>query len=182
MHQLRREFLKAAGATAVSLALPLSASGSDRKPKRHIVTLGFDDGFKKSCIKTAEVYEKYKLAACLNIVASAHMKDFHAPDYPNVPRGDFGLWNELRARGHEIMPHGYKHANKARLPFAEAKDLILRCLDVFDKELKGFDRKQAVFNFPTTPPLVSWMLGCRVRFGRLGQAGEGSIRGPTRAK
>ena len=62
----------------------------------------------------------------------------------------------FKARGHEIMPHGYKHANKQSLPFAEAKDLILRCLDVFDKELKGFDRKQAIFNFPynaSTPEL-----------------------------
>jgi peptidoglycan/xylan/chitin deacetylase (PgdA/CDA1 family) len=46
-----------------------------------------------------------------------------------------------RPGGHEIMPHGYRHANKQSLPFAESKDLILRCLDVFDKELKGFDAK-----------------------------------------
>jgi peptidoglycan/xylan/chitin deacetylase (PgdA/CDA1 family) len=115
MHHSRREFLKAAGATAVSLALPLPVSANAPKPKRHIVTLSFDDGFKKSCIKTAEIYEKHKLSACLNIVASAHMQDFRPPDYPDVPRGDFGLWNELKARGHEIMPHGYRHANKRSL-------------------------------------------------------------------
>ena len=111
-------------------------------------------------IRTAEIYEKYKLSACLNVVASAHMKDFRPPDYPNVPRGDFGLWNDLKARGHEIMPHGYRHANKQSLPFVEAKDLILRCLDVFDKELKGFDQKEAVFNFPynaSTPELETWL-------------------------
>ena len=51
------------------------------------------------------------------------------PEWPRlsgrVPRGDFGLWNDLKARGHEVMPHGYKHANKASIPLAEAKDLIL---------------------------------------------------------
>jgi peptidoglycan/xylan/chitin deacetylase (PgdA/CDA1 family) len=135
-------------------------SGSDPKPKKHIVTLSFDDGFKKSSIRTAAIYEKYKLSACINIIASAHMQGFVPPDYPDVPRGDFGLWNELKARGHEVMPHGYQHANKARLPLAEAKDLILRCLDVFDKELRGFDRKEAIFNFPynaSKPDLEAWL-------------------------
>ena len=40
-------------------------------------------------------------------MASAHIKDFQAPDYPDVSRADYGLWNDLQARGHEIMPHGY---------------------------------------------------------------------------
>lgn len=158
----RREFLRTAGTAALSLALAQSALCDEKKSgaKRHIVTLSFDDGFKKSSTKTAEIFEKFKLSACINVVASAHMKDFRPPDYPNVPRGDFGLWNDLKARGHEVMPHGYKHANKASLPLIEAKDMILRCLDVFDKELKGFDRKTAVFNFPynaSKPDLEAWL-------------------------
>jgi hypothetical protein len=43
---------------------------------------------------------------------------------------------------------------------AEAKDLIERCLDVFANELKGFDPKRAVFNFPynsSTPELEQWL-------------------------
>jgi len=166
----RRDFLIATGATGSGLIAPHLANASDQPKKRHIVTLSFDDGFKKSSIKTAEIYERYKLSACINIVASAHMKDFRPPDYPDVPRGDFGLWNDLKARGHEIMPHGYKHANKRGIPFAEAKDLILRCLDVFDKELKGFDSKQAIFNFPynaSTPELEKW-LPTQVRAFRTG--------------
>lgn len=173
MHPSRREFLGAAGATAASLALPLHVCGIAAKSKRHIVTLSFDDGFRKSSIKTAEIHEKYKLSACINVVASAHMKGFRPPDYENVPRGDFGLWNDLRARGHEIMPHGYRHANKRSLPFAESKELILRCLDVFDKELKGFDRQQAVFSFPynaSTPELEAW-LPSQVRAFRTGGGG-----------
>lgn len=176
MQRSRREFLKAAGATAASLIVPLPVSASDPNPKRHIVTLSFDDGFKKSSLKTVEIYEKFKLSACINVIATGHLKDFTPPDksQKGVPKGDFGLWNELKARGHEIMPHGYKHANKRNLPFAEAKDLILRCLDVFDKELKGFDRKQAMFNYPynaSTPELDAW-LPTQVRAFR---AGGGAI-------
>ena len=46
------------------------------------------------------------------------------------------------------MPHGLKHANKTEMPLAEAQDHIRCCLDIFDRELEGFDRKKAVFNFP----------------------------------
>lgn len=161
MASTRREFLVALGATAAAFAATASSEASEKTPKkRHIVTLSFDDGFKKSSIKTAEIYEKLGLSACINVVASAHMKDFRPPDYPEVPRADFGLWNDLKARGHEIMPHGYRHANKRNLPIAEARDLILRCLDVFDQELRGFDRRRAVFNFPynaSTPVLEKWL-------------------------
>lgn len=171
MANTRRKFLVAVGTTATAFAAtPLSLASDETRKKRHLVTLSFDDGFKKSSIKTAEIYEKYKVSACINVVASAHMKDFRPPDYPNVPRADFGLWNDLKARGHEVMPHGYRHANKRSLPFAEAKDLILRCLDVFDKELKGFDRKEAIFNFPynaSTPDLEQW-LTTQVRAFRTG--------------
>lgn len=149
------------GAAAACIALPTAASpGELDQKKRHIVTLSFDDGFKKSSIKTAEIYEKHKLFACINVVASAHMKDFRPPDYHNVPRGDFGLWNDLKARGHEVMPHSYEHANLRQLPLAEAKDLIRRCLDVFSKELKDFDPKKAIYNFAynaSTPELEAWL-------------------------
>ena len=90
MSQSRRDFMKATGAAAASLVMP-NAALSDESPekKRHIVTLSFDDGFKKSSIKTAEIYEKHKLSACINVVASAHMKEFRPPDYPNRASGRF---------------------------------------------------------------------------------------------
>jgi len=170
MSGTRRKFMKTAGATAVSLALPMHASGDEPGRKRHIVTLSFDDGFKKSSIQTAEIYEKHNLSACINVVASAHRKGFKPPDYPDVPRADFGLWNDLKARGHEIMPHSYRHANLKRLPPEEAKSLVLRCLAVFSKELKGFDPKEAVYNFAynaSTPALEEW-LPTQVRAFRTG--------------
>ena len=159
----RREVLKAAGLGAVALSLPngVLAEEASKKNKTHFITLSFDDGFKKSSLRTAEIYEKYELPACINVIATAHLPDFVLPnEYHRWPVGDFGFWNELQSRGHEIMPHGYKHANKRELPLAEAKDLIRRCLDYFSKELKGFDPKKSVFNFPfnaSTPELENWL-------------------------
>lgn len=178
MNPTRRDVLRLTGAGALAgvvraLRADVPAATAPANQKRHIVTLSFDDGFRKSSIKTAEIYRKRGLAACINVVATAGRKDFRPPDYPGVVRGDFALWNELRAAGHEIMPHGYRHANKRSLPPAEAKDLIQRCLDIFAAELKGFRAKEAVFNFPynaSTPELEKW-LGERVRAFRTGGGG-----------
>jgi peptidoglycan/xylan/chitin deacetylase (PgdA/CDA1 family) len=120
-----------------------------QKAKRHIITLSFDDGFEKSSIKTAEIYEKYGLSACINIVAIGHTKDPSLPEeWHKWQAGDFELWNDLKLRGHEIMPHGYNHTNLTTLPLEEAKSQILKCLDVFNEELDGFIAKESIFNFP----------------------------------
>jgi len=183
----RRDFLTAIGLGATSLALPWWLSSCETgneiqqhtrkdkyKGKSHIITLSFDDGFKKSSIRTAEIYEKYNLSACVNVIATAHLETFELPnEYHKWEAGDFVLWNELKERGHEIMPHGYKHANKAELPLNQAKELILRCLEYFSKELKGFDPKEAVFNFPfnaSTPEVEAW-LPAQVRAFRTGGGG-----------
>ncbi len=145
----------------------------------HLVTLSFDDGFLKSNLRIAELYEKYGLSACFNIVATAHLKSFEPPNPHHLrPVGDFGIWNELQARGHEIMPHGYRHANKQQLPFDQGRELILRCLEVFARELKGFDARQAIFNFPynaSTPELEAW-LPTVVRAFRTGGSGFHPLR------
>ena len=125
----------------------------------HIVTLSFDDGFLRSNLRIAEIYERFGLRACFNVIAAPHELVEDQKEW-GTHRGDFQLWNELQSRGHEIMPHGYKHANKRELPFAEAKGLILRCLDIFTESLEGFDRTRAVFNFPfnaSTPELEAWL-------------------------
>jgi peptidoglycan/xylan/chitin deacetylase (PgdA/CDA1 family) len=159
----RRKFLKsiAAGATLLSLPGGVMSETLDSGKKTHIITLSFDDGFKKSSIKTAEIYEKYNLSACINVTATAYLRKSDLPDiWRKYPAGDFGLWNELKARGHEIMPHGYRHAHLNRLPFEQAKDLILRCIEYFSRHLKGFEPKKSVFNFPynkATPELEEWV-------------------------
>lgn len=131
------------------------------KEKKHLITLSFDDGFKKSSIRTAEIFEKYRLSACINVIATAHRPDFVIPnEYHRWRVGDFGLWNELKARGHEIGMHGYQHTNKAEIPFEKSKSLIMSCVDTFAKELTGFDPKKAIFNFPynaSAPALEEWI-------------------------
>jgi peptidoglycan/xylan/chitin deacetylase (PgdA/CDA1 family) len=126
----------------------------------HIITLSFDDGFQKSNLTIAETYERFGLSACFNVLAATGEESHEERSrYPGA-RGDFALWNELQARGHEVMPHGYNHTNKAQVPLAEAQGLIRRCLDIFAEKLDGFDAKQAVFNFPynsSTPELETWL-------------------------
>jgi peptidoglycan/xylan/chitin deacetylase (PgdA/CDA1 family) len=126
----------------------------------HVVTLSFDDGFERSSRKTAEIFEQFGLATAINVVARGHLGEPDEAWHNRWPKGDFALWNELRARGHEIMPHGYVHANKAELPFAESKRLVAACLEEFANELDEFDAMRAVFAFPynvSTPKLEGWL-------------------------
>ena len=131
----------------------------------HVVTLSFDDGFERSSIRTAEIFERHGLVAELNVVAAGHLGEVTDTWHRRWRTGDFELWNALKARGHVVMPHGYRHANKAELSLAEAQDLIERCLETFEAELEGFDASQASFAFPynrSTPALEAW-LARRVR-------------------
>lgn len=118
--------------------------------KTHILTLSFDDGFENSFQKIADIYEGHGLKACLNIIASGHLKGFKQVDDWILPElmGDFELWNSLAKRGHEVMPHSWKHLNLARQSPRKAERLINKCLDYFEEYLEGYDPKHAVFNFP----------------------------------
>jgi peptidoglycan/xylan/chitin deacetylase (PgdA/CDA1 family) len=128
----------------------------------HIITLSFDDGFKKSNSKIAEIYEKHGLSACFNIIASGHVGDFVSPDayQDEIVKGDFQLWNEFKDRGHEIMPHSWKHSRLPDLPLVEAIGLMERCLATFESDLDGFKRETSVFNFSynySSPELEEWL-------------------------
>lgn len=127
-----------------------------------IVSLTFDDGFTDSFTRIAAIHEKFKLPACLNPIAWADKLDYLSPDGSSkrLEAGDWNLWRELASRGHEIMPHGMMHANKASLRRQDAQNLILRNLEYFEQQLPGFDRSRAVYNFPynaTTPELEAWL-------------------------
>jgi peptidoglycan/xylan/chitin deacetylase (PgdA/CDA1 family) len=129
----------------------------------HIVTLSFDDGFERSSIRTAEIFERHGLIAELNVLAAGDRVQPAELWHRKWPKGDFRLWNELKARGHYVMPHGYRHVNKAEVPLAEAKRLIEVCLDVFRAELAGFEASAASFAFPynrSTAELEAWLGKC----------------------
>ena len=157
----RRSFIIKAGIGVLALPYFTHCSSFKRKTT-HVVSISFDDGFEKSFIKTAEIYEKYNLNACFNVIASGHFADFKPPDeyIQSAVIGDFELWNELKERGHEVMPHGYKHENLARLDFAEAQQLILESLEYFSENLENFDPLKAIFNFPfnsSSEELEEWL-------------------------
>jgi peptidoglycan/xylan/chitin deacetylase (PgdA/CDA1 family) len=158
----RRAFLIKSVATACLVAAGSQLTALPSNRKTHLFSLSFDDGFARSFLKTAEIYEKYGLKACFNVIASAGTSDFRGVDdyiLPNVV-GDFSLWNELKQRGHEIMPHGYKHANLTEIPMNEVKDLFKRCMDTFGEKLDDFKPEEAVFNFPfnaSNPEVEDWI-------------------------
>lgn len=127
----------------------------------HIISLSFDDGFERSNLRIAEIYERYGLSACFNVLAFEELDSEKVDDiYHNYPKGNFKLWNELQQRGHEIMPHGLIHHNLAKMPLADAQRSIVRCLEVFTQELADFEAKEAVYNFAynaSTPEIENWL-------------------------
>ena len=143
----RRSFAKLTSAGTIGLMLP---SFSRENKTTHILTLSFDDGFKKSFTKTAKIFENYGLKACLNVMASGHFSDITPPSNYVAPGtlGNFELWNRLAERGHEIMPHGWNHTNLTKVPFKQATELIDKSLEYFQQNLSGFELEKAVFNFP----------------------------------
>jgi peptidoglycan/xylan/chitin deacetylase (PgdA/CDA1 family) len=131
-------------------------------PARTKVGIIFDDGFAKSALKTAEIFEEFRLPAVLAVLAD--------PSNVVIGCGDWTMWNELQRRGHIIHPHGQTHANLTELPPARAVDLVRQCLDSFCEHLEGFEAKRAVYAFTyntSTQEAIDWLLP-RVRAVRIG--------------
>jgi peptidoglycan/xylan/chitin deacetylase (PgdA/CDA1 family) len=128
----RRFFIR----TTILGGLAAGLNSFTAKSKTHILTLSFDDGFKKSFYQTANIFERYNLRACLNVIASGHLSNFSEPNnYHKDLRGDFNDWNALQKRGHEIMPHTWDHSHVIKLPPQEAKEDMLKCLQYFEENL-----------------------------------------------
>src|SRR5437867_6544553 len=122
----------------------------------------FDDGFRKSSIATAELFQQFGLRAVFAVLAD--------PANFNVAAGDFVLWNELQSRGHIIHPHGQTHVKLSEIPPEQAIDSVRQCLDTFQQKLDDFDPKQAVYACTYnigTPETIEWLLP-RVRAVRIG--------------
>ena len=123
----------------------------------HYVTFSFDDGYLQSTLQTLDIFDKHGLTASINVLAQPPGDHFN--DH-GCPIGDFEVWNQVVARGHEIHPHGWNHSNKANMPLAQAQELFGKCFEHFQKNLDGYDQSQAIFNFPyndSTPELEEWL-------------------------
>lgn len=146
----RRTFLKASTLAASGLiATACTPKIAAPEGKTHVLSLSFDDGFKKSFYRIAEIHEEYGLKACLNVIATGHLPDFKKVDDWILPEilGDFDDWNKLASRGHEVMPHSWKHLNLTKVPLSQAKENILKCLEYFDDNLEGYEPQKAVYNY-----------------------------------
>ncbi|MEO0468345.1 MAG: polysaccharide deacetylase family protein [Bacteroidota bacterium] len=156
----RRKFLQDTAMASMALGLP--SQWFDAKTT-HILSLSFDDGFKKSFYKVAEIHENYGLKACFNVIARGHFPDFKKIDDWILPEllGDFNDWNKLKGRGHEVMPHTWEHLNLTKVPLSKAKENIDRCLDYFEENLDGYKASEAVYNcafLASTPELDAYTL------------------------
>jgi hypothetical protein len=139
----------------------------DNKARRTKVGLVFDDGFLKSTLATAALFEEFKLPAVFAVIARPWDWATH------IAKGDFDLWNELQQRGHIVQPHGLAHAKLDELPHERAIEEIERCLGAFQEKLDGFDPKRAVYMFAynsSTARLNEWLL---TRVHALRQGGSG---------
>ncbi|NND32931.1 MAG: polysaccharide deacetylase family protein [Saprospiraceae bacterium] len=155
----RRKFIKSAAICSATYGL----GRWKKSAKTHALTLSFDDGFKKSFYRIAEIYEEYDLSACFNVIASGHMSSFNAVDKWILPElmGNFEDWNHLKFRGHEVMPHTWEHLNLTKVPITKAKENIDKCLDYFESHLEGYIAEEAVYNFAfnaSTPELDAFAL------------------------
>jgi hypothetical protein len=124
----------------------------------------FDDGFARSTLKTAEIFEQFQLPAVFAVLADP-------TGFVKGPGcGDWTMWNELQRRGHIIHPHGQTHVKLTDISPAAAIDSVSTCLQSFAEHLDGFDPRQAVYAFTyntPTPQAVQWLLP-RVRALRIG--------------
>ena len=148
----RRDFIKSTGLITLGVGLySFAEAGLHRlfaEGKTHILTLSFDDGFKKSFYRTAEIHEEYGLKACLNVVAMGNTPGYISEKWIKEGLiGNFDDWNKLKDRGHELMPHSWDHKNLTEIPINEAKENIDKCLEYFEKNLDSFKASEAVYNF-----------------------------------
>ncbi len=155
----RENFIKLSLLAGAGFAL----QGYNSKEKTHVLTLSFDDGFKKSFYKTAEIFNEYGLSACLNIIATGQLKSFNTEPVwiPQKLLGDFNDWNKLKGKGHEVMLHTWDHKNLTEMPVGEAKENLDKCFDFFSKNLDSYNASKSVYNFAynaSTPELDAYAL------------------------
>ena len=134
----------------------------------HIVSFSFDDGFRKSFFKAADIFESFGHRGGFNVIAFGDQLDFRPtvdgkpdPGMTDALIGSIADWNELVRRGHEVPAHTYDHTNLTTIPLEEAKRHIDLCADFFEEHLDGFRASDSVYNFAynaSTPEIEAYAL------------------------
>jgi len=144
---IRREFIELSA--LASIGISFTNCKDDQSLISHYLSFSFDDGFKKSFNRAAEIHEEYGTKGCFNIIATAHIPIFKPVGEWILPElmGSFHDWNRMVSRGHEVMPHTWEHLRLTEIPIVKAKKNIDKCLDYFENNLDGYDPSSAVYNY-----------------------------------
>jgi peptidoglycan/xylan/chitin deacetylase (PgdA/CDA1 family) len=142
----------------------------------HVASLCFDDGFRRTTSGVADFLERRGLHACFAVLAAPQMSsDLFLK---GAEFADWGLLRDMRARGHEIAPHGWAHERLSDLSCLEATASIDRTLATFERELPGFNPAGTMFHLPylAAPACVRDHLRTRTMAIRLARGGGGLNR------
>lgn len=136
-----------------------------------VVSLCFDDGFLATAGTVRRIFEARGLRASFCVLAAP--QEVRDALIASRPLGDWAFWREAAAAGHEVAPHGWAHERLARTPLAKACASLDRTLEVFARELPGFEARKAVFHLahlaapePVVEHLRGRVLGVRRAVGR----------------
>lgn len=152
-----------------------------RSSDRHRISFCFDDGYAASVAKTAALFEARGLAASFCVVTDPRGS---ADSFIRAGTiGDFGLFREMAARGHEVMPHGHRHINLADVDLAAAQDEVSRCLDLFMAKMPDQREDEIIYHcaFNRLPPALAPWLRARVKAVRATTANVGLNSLPDRS-
>ncbi|ODT88911.1 polysaccharide deacetylase family protein [Phenylobacterium sp. SCN 70-31] len=108
------------------------------------VSFCFDDGFRRTAGGVREVFEARGVHAAFCVLAAPEQTA--DPFIRATPVADWGWWRETAAAGHPVEAHGWAHERLADLPLSEACEGLDRTLDVFRRELPGFEPSRQVFH------------------------------------
>ncbi|MDZ4375969.1 MAG: polysaccharide deacetylase family protein [Phenylobacterium sp.] len=108
------------------------------------VSMCFDDGFEATARAVRDVFEARDLRATFCVLAAPEQTA--DPFIRARPVADWGWWRETAGAGHAVEAHGWAHERLGDLSLAEACNGVDRTLEVFRRELPGFDPARQVFH------------------------------------
>ena len=137
------------------------------------VSFCFDDGFLESTRKIASLFEDRGLRASFCVMAAPTESVDIA--HRGAQFADWDMWRALRARGHDVGPHGWAHERLSTMPSKAAKQSLRRMFERFEAELPGFLSAETIFHTPylALPHEILMWLTAQVAAVRVATGGHG---------